>query len=107
MASTPDTLDQLRVADNPAQRRYEAYLEDVVAGYSEYRLQPGRIIFTHTIVEPEYEGRGIGSRLVRHELDDVRQRGLKVTPLCPFVRAYIRRHPDYHDLLHQPDDRRS
>ena len=99
MTTTPDAALDIQIADNPAASRYEARLGDQVAAYSEYILRPGRLVFTHTIVEPELEGRGIGSQLVREELDDVRRRGLKVTPLCPFVRAYIRRHPEYHDLV--------
>lgn len=94
--------DDLRIAENPAQRRYEAHLGADLAGYSEYRLVPGRVIFTHTVVEPRFEGRGIASRLVRHELDESRQRGLKVIPRCPFVRAFISRHADYQDLLSAP-----
>jgi predicted GNAT family acetyltransferase len=95
----PDAGVELQVADKPDAKRYEARLGDRVAAYSEYVLRPGRVVFTHTIVEPELEGRGIGSSLVRAELDDVRQRGLKVTPLCPFVRTFIRRHPEYQDLV--------
>ncbi|MDP8904518.1 MAG: N-acetyltransferase [Chloroflexota bacterium] len=91
--------DELRLADNPAERRYEAHLGERLAGYSEYVMAPGRLTFTHTVVDPDLEGRGIGSRLVRYELDDVRGRGLKVTARCPFVRAYIDRHPDYQDLV--------
>lgn len=105
MAVQRDTLDELRVVDNPEASRYEALLGDRVAGFSEYLAKPGRLVFTHTIVEPEFEGRGFGSKLVRDELDDVRRRGLKVTPLCPFVRAFIRRHPEYQDLVATPDDR--
>jgi len=99
MADTTDTPVELQIADNPAANRYEAHLGDQVAAFSEYLVRPGRLVFTHTIVEPELEGRGIGSRLVREELDDARRRGLKVTPVCPFVRAYIRRHREYQDLV--------
>ena len=53
----------------------------------------------HTEVEPEHEGKGVGAALVQGALDDVRDRGLKVQPLCPFVAAYIQRHPDYEDLV--------
>jgi predicted GNAT family acetyltransferase len=106
-SETTPAADAISVADNPAASRYEAHLGDRVAGFSEYVTKPGRLVFTHTIVEPEFEGRGIGSKLVRDELDDVRRRGLKVTPLCPFVRAYIRRHPEYQDLVATADDRSS
>jgi predicted GNAT family acetyltransferase len=97
--TTAESTDELRISDNPAARRYEAMLGDRLAAYSEYVQRPERLVFTHTIVEPELEGRGIASRLVRHELDDVRRRGLKITPLCPFVRAFLERHPEYQDLL--------
>ena len=94
--------DDLRITDNTDQRRYEAYLDTELAGYSEYRRVPGRVIFTHTVVPPRFAGRGIATRLVRHELDETRRQGLKVTPICPCVRAFIKRHPDYQDLLAAP-----
>jgi predicted GNAT family acetyltransferase len=54
----------------------------------------------HTEVEPEYAGQGLGDELAREALDDVRRRGLILVPLCPFIAAYIRRHPsDYLDLV--------
>jgi predicted GNAT family acetyltransferase len=56
-------------------------------------------VLVHTEVEPRAEGTGLGSQLVTEALDDIRARGLRVVPLCPFVAAYIRRHPDYADLV--------
>jgi predicted GNAT family acetyltransferase len=105
VATASEPTAEIRVTNNLEEGRYEAWLGDVVAGFSEYKLRPGRIVFTHTIVEPKFEGRGIGSKLVREELEDVRARGLKVIPYCPFVRAYIRRHSEYQDLLSAPDGR--
>ena len=73
MTADPNTTplsDAIRVADNPEASRFEAYLDGQVAGFSEYLTKPGRLIFTHTVVEPEYEGKGVGSKLVREELDD-------------------------------------
>ncbi|CAN5266334.1 GNAT family N-acetyltransferase [soil metagenome] len=64
-----------------------------------YRLAPGIITFTHTDVPKELEGRGIGSRLARAGLDHARAEGLKVVPLCPFVAAWIGKHPEYADLV--------
>ena len=89
----------LSVADNPAHRRYEAHLAGELAGFSQYRLEGDRVVVTHTQVDPAFEGGGVGSGLVRYLLDDIRRRELKVVPLCPFVRSYIRRHPDYADLV--------
>jgi len=57
-------------------------------------------VFTHTEIDDASEGRGLGSTLVRAALDDARRRGLSVRPDCPFVRAYVARHPDdYLDLV--------
>lgn len=70
-----------------------------VAGFAEYRLGSRTIIFTHTVVDPAYEGRGLGSRLARFALDDARARGLKVRPQCPFFARYIASHPAYADLV--------
>jgi len=64
-----------------------------------YQLEGTTIVFTHTVVPPEIEGRGVGTKLIRGALDIVRDRGLKVVPQCPFVRAYIEKHPETRDLL--------
>jgi predicted GNAT family acetyltransferase len=64
-----------------------------------YRGRDGVVTLVHTEVEPEWEGHGIGSKLVLGALDDVRARGLRIRPLCPFVAGYIRHHPEYEDLV--------
>jgi predicted GNAT family acetyltransferase len=89
----------LTVVDVPEKSRYEARAAGQLAGLSMYKLADRLIVFTHTEVEPEYEGQGVGGRLVQAALDDVRSRGLHVLPLCPFVKAWIERHPDYADLV--------
>lgn len=94
LAAVEEELD-LSIADNPDRHRYRARLGDRVVAYAEYELEPGRIVFTHTVVKPEMEGRGVGSRLARFVLDDARDRGLRIVPRCPFIRAYIRRHKEY------------
>jgi predicted GNAT family acetyltransferase len=55
---------------------------------------------THTEVPQELSGRGIGSRLARGVLDDIRAAGLKVVAKCPFMAGYIGKHPEYADLVH-------
>lgn len=90
----------LQVRDNPDEQRYEAGLDGAVAGFAEYRIARDLLVFTHTEVDPAYEGQGVGGALVRQALDDVRGRGLKVLPLCPFVKAWIGRHPEYHDIVY-------
>ena len=61
----------------------------------EYQRVGERVVMPHTVVPGPLEGRGIGSRLARTALDWARQENLRVVPLCPFVRAYIQRHPEY------------
>jgi predicted GNAT family acetyltransferase len=95
---TDDDAD-LRVVDNPQEHRYEAWLDGRVVGVSIYELTDDRIVFLHTEVDPSVEGLGIGSRLARGALDDVRERGLKVVAECPFIAAWLKRHRDYADLL--------
>lgn len=89
------------VADVPAEHRYEARDGETLAGLAAYLLADhNMIVFTHTEVEPDYEGKGVGSQLARAALDDARGRGLRVVPVCPFIKGWIERHPDYADLVH-------
>jgi predicted GNAT family acetyltransferase len=86
------------VQNNPARKRYELAVEGHIAA-TYYALSDGVITFIHTEVPKELEGKGIGSRLIKGALDQARAAGLKVIPQCPFVKAYIGKHPEYADLL--------
>ena len=86
------------VSDNPAQQRYELAVDGHVAA-SYYEIADGVITFVHTEVPPELGGKGIGSKLIKGALDQVRAEGLKVIAQCPFVKAYIEKHPEYADVL--------
>jgi predicted GNAT family acetyltransferase len=87
------------VVNNAAASRYEAMVGVEVAGFTEYRIRPDSIVFTHTEVDDAFEGRGVGTALARAALDDIRAQGAKIVPLCPFTAAFIRRHPEYRDLI--------
>jgi predicted GNAT family acetyltransferase len=88
------------VQDNPAKSRYEASDDTgVVAGFAQYTMRDGTLVFTHTEVDDAFEGRGVGSALARGALDDVRERGLPVRPDCEFIRGYIEKHEEYADLV--------
>ena len=89
----PDT-----VRNNTALNRFELDLNGKTAA-AYYTLSPGVITFTHTEVPQEMSGHGIGSQLVRSALESARQQGLKVVPKCPFVSAYMAKHPEFNDLL--------
>lgn len=90
---------ELSFADNADERRYEARVGSEVVGFMTYRQSDGRIKLIHTEVDPSVEGEGVGSELVAWALDDIRRRGLSVVPFCPFVVAYLRRHPEHSDLV--------
>jgi uncharacterized protein len=90
---------EVEVTDNQAEGRYEAQANGKVAGYLFYRERPGGLVLVHTEVADEFEGQGVGGRLVAGALDNVRERGLSVTPLCRFAAGYIERHPEYADLV--------
>jgi predicted GNAT family acetyltransferase len=90
---------EVEVIDNKAEARYEAHANGEVAGYLFYRERPGGLVLIHTEVADQFEGQGIGGRLVAAVLEDIRGRGLSVTPLCRFAAGYIDRHPEYADLV--------
>jgi predicted GNAT family acetyltransferase len=89
----------MTVTDRPNELRYEIEVDGEVAGFINYRREEGVIEMVHTDVAPKWEGQGVGATLVQGALDDVRARGLKVRPYCPFVAKYIQRHPEYQDLV--------
>jgi predicted GNAT family acetyltransferase len=86
------------VSDNPAQHRYELEVDGHIAA-TYYEIADGVITFVHTEVPPELGGKGIGSRLIKGALDQVRAKGLKVIAQCPFVNAFIGKNSAYQDLL--------
>lgn len=93
-------MSEVKVTQNAEQQRYEAHLEGELAGFATYQVDDDVMVFTHTEVEPAYEGKGVGSTLVRGALNDVRSRGgHQVLARCPFVASWIDKHPDYADLL--------
>jgi uncharacterized protein len=82
------------VRDNEAELRYELLLDGRRIGRIDYRVEPEGVALVHTEIEPSYRGRGLGTRLVAEALRNLRERGLDVTPVCPFITAYLRRHPE-------------
>jgi uncharacterized protein len=93
------------VRDNPDQSRFEILVDGRTAGFAAYRRHPDALAFTHTEIEDDYEGQGLGGKLVAESLARVEEEGLSVLPFCPFVREYIERHPELLGLV--PADRRA
>ena len=100
MEGEPD----ITVVNNSERSRYEVAVDGIRAAYSTYEMEPGRVVVTHTVVRPQFEGRGIGSRLAKFTVDDVRDHGLRIKPVCTFTRAWLRRHPEYESMVDYPTE---
>jgi predicted GNAT family acetyltransferase len=89
-------VSQPTVADNPEAKRFEAHVDGRLAGFAEYQLTDALVVFTHTEVDPAFEGQGIGSAIARYALDQLAASGTrKALPVCPFIKGWIQRHPEY------------
>lgn len=90
----PDDAPEPEFSNDAEHQRYEWRVDGELAAIAEYDLRPGRIVFTHTEVDPRFEGRGIAGRLAKAALGDARARALEIVPQCPYIAEYIRRHPE-------------
>ncbi|PYC80860.1 GNAT family N-acetyltransferase [Streptomyces tateyamensis] len=93
------------VRDNPSASRFEAELDGQPAGFAAYLRSEGLVVYPHTVVEPQFEGQGVGGALARFALDDARARGVAVLATCPFIAGWMVRHPEYQDLAYQNQSR--
>jgi len=95
------------VTDNPSASRYELRVGEELAGFVEYKLghHDSVISLVHTQVDDAFQGKGLAAHLARYSLDDARERGLAVLPFCPYINSWIKKHPEYADLV--PADRRA
>ncbi|MEE1752011.1 GNAT family N-acetyltransferase [Streptomyces sp. SP18CS02] len=99
---------EAQVTDRPEKSRYEILAGEggtETAGFAEYFLSDGEVAFIHTEIDPRFTGQGLGGLLARGALDDARTRRLDVLPYCPFIRAWIHKHPEYTGLV--PEARRA
>jgi predicted GNAT family acetyltransferase len=87
------------VTNNPEAGRYEIRIDGRLAGFAAYVVEADKIVFTHTEIDDAFEGQGLGSRLAKAALDDVRAHHEAAAPQCPFISGYIKRHPEYADLV--------
>jgi predicted GNAT family acetyltransferase len=99
-----DLMADVTVVRNDDRHRYDAIFEGRVVGFAAYRTTPGRTILTHTEVDDADRRRGIGSALARGALEDLRARGERVIPQCPFIADFIKRNPDFADLVAPTED---
>ena len=92
-------MAQPTVVDVPEKHRFEVHLDGELAGFAQYRDEDGHFVFTHTEIDDAFEGQGLGSALARGALDEMRERGVRIVPRCPFIASWIERHPDYADVV--------
>ncbi len=93
-------VSDFTVTDNPARHRYELRVDGRIVSIADYELTGDKVVLVpHVETDPEMRGRGMGDRLMRGMLDDMHERGLRITPICPFAAAYVRSHPADHNLL--------
>lgn len=93
-------MSDVSVVNDPAAGRYRLLLDGAEIGFLEYDpIGQVSILIKHAEVAAGHEGKGHGSTLVRHALDDIRTRNLSVVPICPYTLAFIRRHREYVDLV--------
>ena len=87
------------VRENPDRSQFEIDLGEGKYAYAKYNLLPGAIRFYHTVVPESHGGQGLGTALIKAGLAAARERGLKVIPICPFFRAFLKKHPEEQDLV--------
>ena len=96
-------MDVTEIVHNAARNRFEIHLGREVIGKSFYRVEDGRRVFTHTEVDPDYQGHGLASQLIEFALSDTRAAGLRVVALCPSVAGYVAKHHEYDDIVDTTD----
>ena len=95
----PGDMGEVIISDDPAEGAYIIEVDGERAGKAEYRMLSDRRVFTHTEVGDEFSGRGLANEVAHFALDDMKEQGISVVPLCPFFAAYIRRHPEYDAIV--------
>ncbi|MBS2545841.1 DNA polymerase IV [Catenulispora sp. NL8] len=97
-----DEPTKTEVVDNELEDRFEIWHGDRLAGFAAYRRRDDATVFVHTQIEPEFEGKGLASVLARRALDETVARGQAIIPVCPFIAAYLRKHPEYEEHVRWP-----
>jgi uncharacterized protein len=95
MEAEPITID-----NNTDKQQYEAKLNGKVVAFAEYRPIGQSVMFTHTEVNEDLEGKGVAGQLIRFALEDTKAKGMTAIPMCPFVKIFIQRHKEFIDVVH-------
>ena len=98
-----DEPTKTEVVDNKLEDRFEVWYGDRLAGFAAYRRRGKSTVFVHTEIDSEFGGKGLGSELARRALDQTVERGETIVPVCPFIAAYLRKHPEYEPHVSWPE----
>ncbi|SMH45784.1 hypothetical protein SAMN06295885_2606 [Rathayibacter oskolensis] len=92
------------VRDVPERSRFEIVVGDRTAGFAAYVRRGDDVVLTHTVIDDGWEGHGLGSILARAAVLAVTEAGLTVVPRCPFIAAWLRKHPEVDARVRWPED---
>lgn len=90
---------RITVGDHEEARRFEIHRDGKLMGFLDYVRSEDQLRITHTEIDGEFRGQGLGARLVHGAIDGARQEGLTVVPECSFVRTWLDQHPEYADVV--------
>ena len=93
-----------RIRHNSDRNRFEVLDGGAVVGGAAYldRDAEGQRIFYHTVIDEEYGGQGLAGRLAAQALDETVAAGLTIVPVCPYIRKYLQKHPEYSGCVNKP-----
>jgi len=96
-------LEQIQITHNPAQNRFEAWVDGKLSKL-DYTQNDKNFVITHVGVDPSLRGLGVAGKIVEVGLEYAKEKSLRVIPMCSYAAAYIRRHPEYAELTKQTVD---
>lgn len=98
-------MSAITIRHNPDRSRFEVLDGDSAIGRAAYvdRDAEGQRIFYHTVINDEYVGQGLAGRLAAQALDETVAAGLTIVPVCPYIRKYLQKHPEYAAKVRKPD----
>jgi uncharacterized protein len=92
-------VTDVKVQDAPEKNRFEILVDGALGGFAAYRVRDGQVVITHSEIDRSFRGQGLGGQLAEQTLDQLRERGVRVVPACPFFAQYVAEHHDWDDIL--------
>jgi predicted GNAT family acetyltransferase len=92
-------VTDVKVQDDPGKNRFEILVDGALGGFAAYRIKDGLVIITHSEIDQGFRGQGLGGQLAGRTLDQLRERGARVVPSCPFFADYVAQHREWDDII--------